>query len=85
MLYQWDINRQPVDIVLESFWQLTEASHASEGYTRRLVMGTVEHIESIDGLISSHAENWRLERIASVDRSILRLAIYECLYGDTPS
>lgn len=84
MLYQWDIGRQPVEIVLESFWQLTEGSEASQGYTRRLVMGTLEHLDAIDRLISSHADNWRLERIAAVDRNIMRLAIFEFLHEDTP-
>jgi transcription termination factor NusB len=55
MLYQWDIGRQPIDTVLESFWQLTEGSDATQGYTRRLVKGTVEHLEAIDALVSSHA------------------------------
>ena len=38
----------------------------------------------IDALISTYAERWRLERMATVDRNILRLAIYEFLYEDTP-
>jgi N utilization substance protein B len=84
MLYQWDVGRQPIETVLESFWELTEGSDATQVYTRRLVKGTVEHLEAIDALISSHAENWRLERIAVVDRNIMRLAIYEFLHEDTP-
>ena len=84
MLYQWDISCQPIDRVAESFWQLTESPEASQRYTRRLVMGTVSNLEQIDVLISEHAEHWRLDRIASVDKNIMRLAIYEFLYEDTP-
>jgi len=84
MLYQWDISRQPIERVLESFWQLTEGPEASRRYTRRLVTGTLNNLEQIDRLISQHAEHWRLDRIATVDKNIMRLAIYEFLYEDTP-
>ena len=84
MLYQWDISRQPIDRVSESFWQLTEGPEVTQRYTRRLVIGTLNNVEQIDTLISEHAEHWRLDRIATVDRNIMRLAIYEFLYEDTP-
>ncbi len=45
-----------------------------------LVRGTGEHLEEVDELIASQADNWRLERMAPVDRNILRLAVYEFLY-----
>ena len=49
------------------------------------VLGTVEHVEQIDEMIRRHAEHWRLDRMATVDRNLLRLAIYEFLYDrDTP-
>ncbi len=46
-------------------------------YACRLVDGVHEHLEAIDGRIRAQADNWRLERMPSVDRNILRLAIYE--------
>ena len=49
-------------------------------YARRLVEGTVENRATIDSLIRRHAENWRLERMPTIDRNILRLAIYEMLH-----
>ena len=54
-------------------------------YAQELVRGCVEHLEKIDELIRSQADNWRLERMPAVDRNILRLAIYEMLVEkDTP-
>ena len=54
-------------------------------YARQLVEGTVEHRETIDELIRSQADNWRLERMPAVDRNILRLAVYEMLHErETP-
>jgi N utilization substance protein B len=54
-------------------------------YAKGLVRGTLEHREEIDTLIASQADNWRLERMAPVDRNILRLGVYEFLYqADVP-
>ncbi len=47
-----------------------------------LIRGTIEHLAKIDALIEKHAKNWKLHRIATVDRNILRLAIYEMLYRE---
>src|SRR4051812_41946586 len=47
-----------------------------------LIRGALEHREEADGIITRHAKNWELHRIAAVDRNILRLAIYEMLHRD---
>lgn len=84
MLYQWDIDRQPVEAVLESFARLGLQPEPARDFARRLLEGTLAHLDEIDALIAAHAENWRLTRMAAVDRSVLRLAIFEFLYEDTP-
>lgn len=54
-------------------------------YASRLVEGAEQHRQAIDERIRAQAENWRLERMPSVDRNILRLAIYEMWYqNDVP-
>ncbi len=58
---------------------LTRAER-SFGYARRLVEGTLQNCTAIDELIREYAENWRLERMPTIDRNILRLAIYEMLH-----
>ena len=55
---------------------------ASFDYARKLVEGAEEHSDSLDDLIRSHAENWRLERMPVIDRNILRLALYEMLHEE---
>jgi N utilization substance protein B len=47
-----------------------------------LIQGTLEHRDEADVLITKHAQNWELHRIAAVDRNILRLAIYEMLHRE---
>ena len=51
-------------------------------FAEPLIRGTLEHRDSIDRLIASHARNWEFHRIAAVDRNILRLAIYELLHRE---
>ena len=50
-------------------------------YATRLVEGVLESLEEIDELIGRAATNWKLSRLASVDRNVLRLALYELLYS----
>ena len=49
-----------------------------------LVKGTIEHLATIDPLLESSADNWRLERMAVVDRLIMRMAVYELVHTETP-
>ena len=86
MLFQWDITHDTSDQVVATFFQnLPDESTATVDFARQLVTGTVDHVEQIDEIIRRHAEHWRLDRMATVDRNLLRLAIYEFLYGkETP-
>ena len=82
MLFQWDITHDDIDQVIASFFQnQPEESADVADFARRLVMGTVEHVERIDELIRRHAEHWRMDRMAIVDRNLLRLAVYEFLHS----
>jgi N utilization substance protein B len=86
MLFQWDITHDNIDQVAATFFQnQEEETPAVADFARALVTGTVEHVEDIDRLIQRHADNWRLDRMAVVDRNVLRMATQEFLYGkETP-
>lgn len=84
MLYQWEVGGEPLGRVLDSFERLRTPSDASQDFARRLVEGTLAHREEIDRLITAQTENWKLDRMATVDRNILRIAIYEFLFEPTP-
>ena len=58
-------------------------AHSRE-FTDRLTLGTLREIEAIDDRIRTRAEHWRIERMAIVDRNVLRLAVYEFLFDETP-
>ncbi|HZG60460.1 MAG TPA: transcription antitermination factor NusB [Anoxybacillus sp.] len=53
-----------------------------DSFLQQLVFGVVNHQEEIDQLLRDNLEKWRLERVANVDRSILRMATYEMKYMD---
>jgi transcription antitermination protein NusB len=87
MLFQFDVTKPRVDELTKMYWDSfgEEFGEVDEEFASRLALGTISHIESIDELIKQRAENWRISRMAIVDRNILRLAIYEFLYeDDTP-
>jgi len=66
------------DVTGRSAPELVEPS--ASAFTRELVEGVERHREELDELISAHAEGWTLERIAPVERNILRVALYELLH-----
>ncbi len=86
MLYQWDLSHDSITAVHESFWILNHAVESEvRQYAEYLTNGTISYIEAIDVLLASHAEHWRVARMAMVDRNILRLATFELLYeNETP-
>jgi transcription antitermination protein NusB len=85
MLFQWDITRDLIDSIALSFWENIDEPPAVKEFARQLVKNTVDHVEDIDARIQRHAEHWRLDRMAVVDRNILRLATQEFLYDkETP-
>ena len=90
MLYQWEVGKLPPETAILSFGAIEQddakpLSAAARDFAEQLVNGAVAHVGEADALIAKHAENWRIERIATVDRLILRLAIFELLYApDTP-
>ncbi len=86
MLFQWEVGNHPAAYVLQTFLAGRRLAPDVEAFARALFEGTVEEVSSLDRLITEHAEHWRLERMAAVDRNILRLALYEILhYPDTPA
>ena len=87
MLFASDLVRGDSQTLTLSYWnELGDASidDKTRDFANSLVCGTLEKIEAIDNRIRTRAEHWRIERMAIVDRNVLRLAVYEFLYQDTP-
>ncbi len=84
-LYQIDVAAEGIDEALAAFWKSfepveREVRELAEG----LVRGVAEHRRSIDEAIEEASSHWRLDRMARVDRNVLRLAVYELQETDVP-
>jgi len=85
MLYQWELGGNTPEQVGATFFEERRADSEVESFARDLFQNVVNHVDRLDQLVREHAENWRLERIAAVDRNILRVALCELLYHpETP-
>jgi len=81
LLYQLDARGEEAEALIEEFLQREEPDDADvHAFTRCLVDGTMGAREEIDALLTAAAENWRLDRMALVDRNILRMAVFEMLH-----
>lgn len=78
-LYQMDIagDIDPQTAVANT---LEEEGESSNTFLEQLVIGCAAHKDEIDAMISEHLENWKLDRVGTVDRNILRIAVYELKY-----
>jgi len=86
-LYFWEVGGTDPSDALDTFFAVhqPDAPEAVRGFARELVLGTAADLTSLDALIQKHSENWRLERLAVIDRLILRMATWELRHAaDTP-
>jgi len=79
-LFQVDVGGIPAEEAVALSLRAAPEAAESQSFARELVEGTLAHREGIDRLIEKYARGWTLDRMANVDRNVLRLAIYELLY-----
>jgi len=84
MLFQWDMSPQEPAKLEAKFWRAAKAADSTRAFANRLFEGAAKEVAALDELIVKHAENWRFERLAAIDRAVLRLAIHELRVADTP-
>lgn len=82
VLYQMDIRNDKSIDCLNVFWQTMEKSVEVQikDFTGELIKGVIDNMAEIDGKIVEYATNWKIQRMAVVDRNILRLSCYELLF-----
>lgn len=81
MLFQWDMGRHEPSEVVSTFLKPRKLDAGTESFALMLFEGAVRDAASLDDLVRTHSHHWRLERIAAVDRNILRLALFELLHA----
>lgn len=79
VLYQLDMTGGAPDEVLPAFWRQYPAAEPVQAFAEALVRGTVAQRAMIDEAIARYAEHWQIQRMAAVDRNVLRLGTYELL------
>ena len=84
MLFQWDMSQQDLSKLEAKFWRSAKGTDSTRSFANQLFEGAASEVAVLDQIIGKHAENWRLERLAAIDRAILRLAIHELRATDTP-
>ena len=85
MLFQWEMGKQEPSRIEEGFWKNVRAQVSTREFANQLFENAAARAEEIDPVISTHAKNWRIERMPAIDRAILRLSLAELRTSGTPS
>ena len=87
MLFAADLYDHNAQRLTDDYWNElgdTAIDTRTREFSDKLVHGALKELSTIDDRIRTRAEHWRIERMAIVDRNVLRLAVYEFLFEDTP-
>src|SRR5215471_5439515 len=80
MLFQWDMGKQPPEQVRKTFWaERDEVDEETRNFADDLFNVATDRQQQIDDLIQKHAQHWRMDRMAAVDRNVLRTGVAELL------
>jgi N utilization substance protein B len=80
-LYQLEIRNDPTAAILATFWEQCEAGPRARAFALQLIEGVREAREQIDAVIEKSSDNWKLERLSTVDLNVLRVACYELMFA----
>ncbi|MCP4902844.1 MAG: transcription antitermination factor NusB [bacterium] len=85
LLYQFELTGAQLEDMQRDFEEWQSAPPAAREFAEGLVSGVLENLEEVDSELERQTSHWRIDRLAAVDRNILRLALYELLFqSDTP-
>ena len=80
MLYQLDLSGSRPDEAVARYWLTNEAELEVRRFADELVRGVSKELAAIDALLAQHSTNWKITRMAAVDKNVLRLAAYELMH-----
>jgi N utilization substance protein B len=88
LLYQWESSGETPEAVLKTYFKSLSDSIggkvvSQDVFAEQLFYGVTRRAASLDDVIQKHAANWKLDRMALVDRNVLRIAVYEMDQGDS--
>jgi transcription antitermination factor NusB len=79
-LYMYEVSKSSIENIIEFEWIDAKISKNTEKFTVQLIEGVISELENIDSIIKDYSKNWKFERISIIDKSILRLAIFEMFF-----
>ena len=82
MLYQFDVGGNSADDVMQTYWSSNEGGDDVRSFSSEILCGIAREIESLDKHIAENSTNWKITRMAAVDKNILRLAVYELFFRE---
>lgn len=80
MLYDWECSKGTADAISMRFWKENEEDADTKDFANFLFFGTLEHQKEVDLLLETYSNNWKLSRMGSIDRNLLRASVFELLY-----
>ena len=83
LLFEAEFNTDPQDTM--TMLEPLDLSKQDLAFMEAIKSGVQSNLEQIDQVLAQYAKGWQPERLAKVDRSILRLAVYELLFTDVPA
>jgi N utilization substance protein B len=85
MLFQIDVTAATPEEVFPQFWAAQDTGDDVRSFAESLVLGVTSRRRSLDAVMAASSDHWRVERMAVVDRNVLRMAVFELLcHRDTP-
>ena len=81
-LFQTDFNPEPIEQALLDFWSQNKLSKKEMIFAEKMINGVLEKKEFLDTKLSMYLKNWNSGRLGSIDRVVLRLALYEMMFCD---
>lgn len=85
MLFQWDMGKQDPPQIEAGFWPNVRAQKSTREFANQLFENASARTAELDQIIAACAEHWKIERMAAIDRAILRLAVGELRTTSTPA
>ncbi|MBN3040505.1 MAG: transcription antitermination factor NusB [Candidatus Omnitrophica bacterium] len=82
LLYQIEISKAQINDALNSYFEQYPQKEEVIEFSTRLVQETRQNIGFLDSLVKKHVKNWEIDRMAVIDRNILRMACYELMFLD---
>lgn len=82
-MFQLEFDASQPERTVQEYWTDKKASEEEKELSDKLVHGIIEHKETLDLVIQSLSEHWRISRMVLVDRNILRMAAFELLFEDS--